>query len=251
MRLGRDAHPLAAINSERCRDRISVIFDGVDTTELAPDPAIRMRPNNVPLTPANEVITFANRHLEPYRGFHVFMRALPRLLRERPHAHVLIAGGDGTGYGPPPRAGGTWREVLLAEVGGDLDRSRVHFLGRLPYATFVALLQLSSVHVYLTYPFVLSWSMIEAMSCGCAVVGSATPPVQEVISDGQNGLLVDFFDSNQLVDAIHRVLDHPNRMQAMRAAARQTVVERYDLTTVCLPRRVDLVEQLAASKRSR
>ena len=135
---------------------------------------------------------------------------------------------------------------MLAEVGGDLDRSRVHFLGRVPYATFVALLQVSSVHVYLTYPFVLSWSMIEAMSCGCAVVGSATPPVQEVISDGDNGLLVDFFEPDQIVDAVHRVLDHPDRMQAMRAAARRTAVERYDLKTVCLPRHVDLIERLAA-----
>ena len=196
------------------------------------------------------MITFVSRRLEPYRGFHVFMRALPRLLRERPQAHVLIVGGDEAGYGQPPPGGGTWREVLWAEVGGVLDRSRVHFLGRVPYAEFVALLQLSSVHVYLTYPFVLSWSMIEAMACGCAVVASATPPVLEVIEDGGNGLLVDFFDTDRIVDAVSRVLDHPDRMRAMRAAARRTAIERYDFATVCLPRHVELIERIAARRLS-
>jgi len=118
-----------------------------------------------------------------------------------------------------------------------------------PYGKFVALLQLSSVHVYLTYPFVLSWSMIEAMSCGCAVVGSATPPVLEVIKDGENGLLVDFFDSDGIVDAVNRVLDHPDRMQAMRAAARRTSLERYDLATVCLPRHAELIDRIASRVR--
>jgi glycosyltransferase involved in cell wall biosynthesis len=233
---------------ERCRDRISVIFDGVDTNALIPNSQIRVHLKQLQLTRANDVITFVNRNLEPYRGFHVFMRCLPRLLRERPQAHVLIVGGDEVGYGPTPQTGETWRDVLLAEVGSALDPSRVHFLGPVSYGEFIALLQLSSVHVYLTYPFVLSWSMIEAMSCGCAVVGSATPPVQEVIEDGENGLLVDFFDSDGIVDAVGRVLDHPDRMQAMRAAARRTAVERYDLATVCLPRHIALIERIAARR---
>jgi glycosyltransferase involved in cell wall biosynthesis len=135
---------------------------------------------------------------------------------------------------------------MLEEVGGALDQSRVHFLGRLPYSKFVGMLQLSSVHVYLTYPFVLSWSLIEAMSAGCLAVGSATAPVQEVIEDGVNGLLVDFFAPDRIVDAIHRVLDHRTRMQGLRDAARRTVVDRYDLATVCLPRQVELVERVAA-----
>jgi len=233
---------------QHCRDRISIIFDGIDTNALAPNPQIRVQVKEVELTRANEVVTFVNRNLEPYRGFHVFMRCLPRLLRERPQAHVLIVGGDEIGYGPPPHDGSSWREVLLEEIGGALDLSRVHFLGRVPYEKFVAVLQLSSVHVYLTYPFVLSWSMIEAMSCGCAVIGSATPPVLEVIEDGENGLLVDFFNGDSIVDAISRVLDHPDRMQAMRTAARRTTVERYDLATVCLPRHVELIERIAARR---
>jgi glycosyltransferase involved in cell wall biosynthesis len=231
---------------QRCRERISIIFDGIDTNMLIPNSRVRMRVNETRLTRANEVITFVNRNLEPYRGFHIFMRCLPRLLRERPQAHIVIIGADGIGYGPPPQLGETWREVMLAEVGDALDHSRVHFLGRVPYSKFVALLQLSSVHVYLTYPFVLSWSMVEAMSCGCIVVGSATPPVMEVIEDKENGLLVDFFDDDGVVDALNRVLDHPNRMQAMRIAARRTSVERYDLATVCLPRHVELIHRIAA-----
>ena len=229
-----------------CRERISIIFDGIDTNMLIPNSQIRMLVNETRLTRANEVITFVNRNLEPYRGFHIFMRCLPRLLRERPQAHVVIIGADGIGYGPPPQLGKTWREVMLAEVGDALDPSRVHFLGRVPYSKFVALMQLSSVHVYLTYPFVLSWSMVEAMSCGCIIVGSATAPVMEVIEDKENGLLVDFFDDDGVVDALNRVLDHPNRMQAMRIAARRTSVERYDLATVCLPRHAELIHRIAA-----
>jgi glycosyltransferase involved in cell wall biosynthesis len=229
-----------------CRERISIIFDGIDTNMLIPNSQIRMRVNETRLTRANEVITFVNRNLEPYRGFHIFMRCLPRLLRERPQAHVVIIGADGIGYGPPPQLGKTWREVMLAEVGDALDPSRVHFLGRVPYSKFVALMQLSSVHVYLTYPFVLSWSMVEAMSCGCIIVGSATAPVMEVIEDKENGLLVDFFDDDGVVDALNLVFDHPNRMQAMRIAARRTSVERYDLATVCLPRHAELIHRIAA-----
>ena len=231
-----------------CRKRISVVFDGVDTSLLTPNSQTRLRIDGSELTRDHEIITFANRNFEPYRGFHIFMRCLPRLLRERPQAHVLLIGGDDFGYGPPPRAGKTWREVLLEEVDSALDHSRVHFLGHVPYGEFVALLQLSSVHVYLTYPFVLSWSMIEAMSCGCAVVGSATPPVMEVIKDGENGLLVDFFDRDGLVNAVSRVLDHADRMQAMRDAARRTAVERYDLASVCLPRHAELAHRIAARR---
>jgi glycosyltransferase involved in cell wall biosynthesis len=233
---------------QRCQERISIIFDGVDTNVLTPNARTRIRIDKTELTQENEIITFANRNFEPYRGFHVFMRCLPRLLRERPQAHVLLIGGDGIGYGPPPHAGQSWREALLAEVGGALDRCRVHFLGRVPYGEFVALLQLSSVHVYLTYPFVLSWSLIEAMACGCAIVGSATPPVREVIKDGENGLLVEFFDSDGIVDAVNRVLDQPDRMQAMRAAARRTAVEHYDLATVCLPLHAELIHRMAAQR---
>jgi glycosyltransferase involved in cell wall biosynthesis len=161
------------------------------------------------------------------------MRALPRLQALRPRAHVLIVGGDGVSYGNPPPGGGSYRESLLAELAGRIDLSRVHFVGWVPYPTLRTVYQVSSAHVYLTYPFILSWSLLEAMSCGCAIVGSATAPVEEVIGHGDNGRLVDFFDSTGLAEEIASVLDADT--SAMRERARETVLERYDLTRVCLP----------------
>lgn len=223
--------------------KISVIHDGIDTDALRPRPDITATlPDGATLTARDEVITFINRNLEPYRGFHVFMRALPEIQRRRPSAHVLIIGGTETSYGRRPPGGRSWKDVMLEEVGHGLDLSRVHFLGNVAYPTFVGLMQLSAAHVYLTYPFVLSWSMLEAMSCGALVIGSATPPVMEVIEDGHNGLLVDFFDQRGLADAVDRVLDHPDRMTEVRARARRTVVERYDLKRICLPRHLALIE---------
>jgi glycosyltransferase involved in cell wall biosynthesis len=137
---------------------------------------------------------------------------------------------------------------MMDELGERLDMSRVHFLGRVPYADFIGLMRLSSVHVYLTYPFVLSWSLLEAMACGCAVVASTVSPVREVIQDSKNGLLVDFFDQTALCTAIDRVLDHPDRMKKMREAARKTVVERYDLATVTLPRQLALVQAVTEGR---
>lgn len=227
------------------RSRLSVIHDGIDTDAVHPDPnATLTLPSGATLRHGDEVITYATRNLEPYRGFHVFMRALPEVLRRRPRAQVLIAGADEVSYGHPLPPNETYRAKLLNEVGPRLDMARVHFLGRLPYERYLRVLQVSAVHVYLTYPFVLSWSMLEAMAAGCAVVGSATPPVAEVIEDGRNGLLVDFFDQRGLADRIDAVLDHADGMATLRAAARQTIVERYDLKRVCLPRYLELIHTL-------
>ena len=225
------------------RHKVSVIFDGIDTTVAAPDPraVIQLKRDGLRLTQADEVITFVNRNLEPYRGFHVFMRALPEILRQRPNAHCLIVGRDEVSYGSPPKGGGTWRKVLLAEVGAQLPMERVHFLGRLAYQDYLRVLQISSCHVYLTYPFVLSWSCLEAMSVGCVVVASNTGPVQEVIEHGVNGLLSDFFDVAALSSQVIDVLAQPGSYQAMGKQARQTVIERYDLKTNCLARQVDLI----------
>ena len=148
-----------------------------------------------------ELITYVARNLEPYRGFHVFMRAIPEIQKRRPKARIVIVGGDEVSYSPRLPPGQTYRQHLLREIEGKADLSRVHFTGRIPYADYLALLRRSSVHVYLTYPFVLSWSLLEAMSAGCLVVGSRTPPVEEVIRDGENGLLTDFFSTEQLASA--------------------------------------------------
>ncbi|ALG74719.1 glycosyl transferase family 1 [Azospirillum thiophilum] len=225
--------------------RISVIHEGVDTRTVTPDPQARLRlPCGRSLTAADEVVTYVARNLEPYRGFPEFMRALPGILRRRPAAQVVVIGGDEVSYGPPLAGAPCHRERLLAELGGRLDTGRVHFLGQVPYGTFLSALRVSSAHVYLTYPFVLSWSMLEAMAAGCTVVGSATPPVAEVVRDGENGRLVDFFDTAALTDAVVGVLGNADARAAFSAAARRTVVERYDLTTVTLPRYLDLLDTL-------
>jgi glycosyltransferase involved in cell wall biosynthesis len=201
------------------------------------------------LTPDDEVISYVARNLEPYRGFHVFMRALPEILRRRPRAHVVVAGSDGISYGEPPPRGRTYREMLLSELGDRLDMERVHFVGHLPYDVYLNLLQVSSVHVYLSYPFVLSWSFLEAMSAGCVVLASATAPVLEVLRDRENGLAVDFFAVACLCDRIDEVLEHPDRMQALRAAARATAVRDFDLKSNLLPRWLDLMGTLANGQR--
>lgn len=221
----------------------SVIFDGIDTRTVAPQPqaSIHLRRDKLTLTAADEVISFVNRNLEPYRGFHVFMRALPDMLKQRPRAHCLIVGEDDVSYGTPPKAGGTWREVMLAEVGHRLPMERVHFLGRLAYADYLRVLQISSCHVYLTYPFVLSWSCLEAMSTGRVVVASNTGPVQEVIEHGVNGLLFDFFDIEALVNQVVSVLAAPENYAHLGRQARETVLEKCDLQSRCLPQLLELL----------
>ena len=235
------------------RDRITVCHDGIDTETARPVPRARSRIDGMPeLTGADEVITFVNRNLEPYRGFHVFMRALPRLLKARPRAQVVIVGGDGTSYGARPPDGRSWKQVFTDEVRGqiaDRDWARVHFPGRIPYSRFIRLLQVSRVHVYLTYPFVPSWSLLEAMSCGAAVIASDTAPVREVIRDGETGLLVDFFDGPALVDTIGELAGNDARRAALGRAARRHIVETYDLKSICLPRQLDWISRLARIRR--
>jgi glycosyltransferase involved in cell wall biosynthesis len=222
-------------------DRISVIHDGVDVDRLRPDPAARLTlPDGRILTREDEVLTYVARNLEPYRGFHSFMRALPEVLRRRPEAQVVIVGGDGVSYGRPPGDGCTWRETLLAEIGPLPDR--VVFAGRLAYPDFLRLLQVSSVHCYLTYPFVLGWSALEAMAAGGFVVASDTAPVTEVIEDGRNGWLVDFHDTQALAARLSEALAARHWADPIRAAARETVVARYALAD-CLAAQYALLER--------
>jgi len=228
------------------RDRIEVIHDGIDTDLLRPDPGARLTlPSGAVLRAGDEVISFVNRNLEPYRGYHAFIRALPAVLAARPQAQVVIVGGDGVSYGPRPPEGASWKDIFLAEVRDRLDLSRVHFTGRIPYADFVALMQVTRVHCYLTVPFVLSWSLLEAMSAGAAIVASATPPVQEVITDGAEGRLVDFFDRPGLETALTDALARPGAWTPLRATARARARRDFDLRRVCLPRLIAYVEGLA------
>ncbi|RZU36852.1 glycosyltransferase involved in cell wall biosynthesis [Fluviicoccus keumensis] len=225
--------------------RIEVIHEGVDTELIRPDESAAWRlPNGQVLTRRDEVLTLVNRHMEPYRGFHVFMRALPAIQKARPNAVTLIVGDDQTGYGAAAPDGLTWRQAMLRELDGKLDLSRIHFLGPLPYPDFLRMLQVSRAHAYLTYPFVLSWSMLEAMASGCTLLASATPPVTEVVRHGENGLLFDFFDQDALAAQAIEVLAKPEAFAGIREGARHTAVTRYDQKTVTLPAQVAFAERL-------
>ena len=233
------------------RSRISTLHEGVDTHAIRPKPMARftLPGSKRVLTRRDEVVTFVSRNLEPYRGFHVFMRALPQLLRRRKNARIVIVGGDGVSYGAPPPPTSSFREMMLQELGAKLDLKRVHFVGMLAYAEYLKLLQVSAVHVYLTYPFVLSWSFIEAMASGCLIVASSTPPVLEVLEDGHNGLTVDFFSHKKLAGLIEAALERPDHMLDLRKAARQTAVAQFDLHRVVLPQWHALFDDLVRERR--
>lgn len=226
------------------QSKLEVVHEGIDTDLVRPDAtaSLSLTDNGRTFSAGDEVVTYVARNLEPYRGFPSFMRSLPRILSARPKAQVLIVGGDEVSYGAPLADGKTYRQQLLDELGDSLDTNRVHFLGKVPYPTFLKVLQVSRAHVYLTYPFVLSWSMLEAMAAGCLVVGSRTAPVEEGICDQENGLLVDFFKPEEIADKVVSALSEPEAFRNLRENARQTVVEHYDLKRVCLPAQLRLIE---------
>lgn len=233
---------------EPFRSKIAVVHDGIDTQALTPNSQIGLTINkNTSLTKKDSVLTFVNRNLEPYRGYHIFMRALPEILKRYPHTHVMIVGGDGTSYGAKPKGGATWRDIFANEVRpciSDDKWERVHFLGNIPYNIFIALLQLSTVHVYLTYPFVLSWSLLEAMSIGCAIVASNTSPVREAIQHDKTGRLVDFFNIKGIAEEVCSLLDSPSSRERLGKNARFFAQNNYDLKSICLPRQLEWVTSL-------
>lgn len=234
------------------RSRITIVHDGIDTDKLAPNSksTITLR-SGLTLTRDSEIVTFLSRNLEPYRGYHILMRALPRLLEQRPNLRVIIVGGDGVSYGSEPETKNgvkqSWKNLVIDEVKESIkpeDWSRIHFVGKVPYDTYTRLIQISSVHIYLTYPFVLSWSLLEAMSMGAAIVASGTKPVLEYIKDGENGLLFDFFDVDALTDLTIKLLQDPSERSRLGMNARKSVVSKLDLKTICLPHQIDWVENI-------
>ncbi|WP_028953436.1 glycosyltransferase family 4 protein [Synechococcus sp. CC9616] len=229
------------------RQRISVIHDGVDTERAKPNtsPDPLTLPDGTVLEAGQPIVTFVNRRLEPYRGCHTFIRAIPLLQEQCPEARIVIVGETkGVSYGAACEEG-EWGDRFLAEIDGRYDPSKVHFTGTLPYASFIPLLQLSACHVYLTYPFVMSWSLLEAMACGCAVVGSDTAPVREAIRHGENGLLVDFFSSGDLATAVAELLRDRERARVFGEAARETVQRTYELNA-CVSRHLALINLVAS-----
>lgn len=239
-------HFQASTLPQALQQKITVVHDGIDTQALQPNANVELRLNNsLVLNKHSEIITFVNRNLEPMRGYHIFMRALPEILRQRPNARVIIVGGDDVSYGSKPPAGTTWKNLFLKEVRDQLDMSRVHFVGKIAYPNFIKLLQISTVHMYLTYPFVLSWSLLEAMSLGCAIVASNTAPVKEAITHNETGRLADFFDKEDLVAQVVDLLQNPTDRERLGKAAREYAIQHYDLQTVCLPKQLEWVERLA------
>lgn len=221
------------------RDKISVVHEGIETDLLRPNEQVMLKiGDKVEVRKGDPIITFVNRNLEPYRGYHVFMRSLPQVLKAHPSARVLIIGGDEVSYGAAPPDGRSWKDIYLDEVRPKLaanDFNRIHFLGKLPYEQFVSVMQVSMVHVYLTYPFVLSWSLLEAMSIGCSIVASDTTPVREVIRDGRNGVTVDFFDTEALSHEVLDLLKNPDRRRDLATTARADIIASYDLKSICMP----------------
>ena len=201
-------------------------------------------PGGRTLSSEDEVVTYVSRGLEPLRGFPTAIRAIAELCKMRPKAQFVVVGRDRPAYGNPLADGQTHREQLTGELADKLDLDRVHFVGNVSYDTFLGILYVSSAHIYLSYPFILSWSMLEAMAAECLVFGSRTPPVEEVIVDGHNGVLVDFHDPFALATKVADALEHPDRYRPLRQEARRTILERYDLHGICLPRQKALINSL-------
>jgi len=227
--------------------KTSVIHDGINTSWACPNPNANLQlRGGLNFSASDEVITIVNRTFEPYRGIHVVLEALPAVLNACPRAHVLLVGQDTpkVSYGAQRTDERGWLTALRDELGDQLDWSRIHALGTVTHNTLRQIFRISSAHVYLTYPFVLSWSLLEAMSCGALVIGSSTAPVQEVIEHEINGLLVPFEDREELARQLIEVLRKPDKYSALRNAARATVIKRFELSE-CLKRQIALLDALA------
>lgn len=225
--------------------KIETLHDGINCRVCQPNSeACVTLSDGRQLTRSDQVVTYVSRNLEPARGFPEFMRSVEMLLAVNKDVEILIIGGEETSYSPGHSSGKSWRDVLIDEM--EIDLSRVHFLGKVPYATYLSVIQVSSAHIYFTVPYVLSWSVLEAMACGSLVIASRTEPVTEVISHGLNGLLCDFFDPSALVDQIHASLKNPRDFDAIRTNARATILDRYSLDR-CLPGQIELAENLGTA----
>lgn len=223
-------------------DKIKVIHDGVDTEVCKPDAnaTFFIPDKNSTLTAKDEVITYATRGMEPYRGFPQVMEAIEKLQKLRPNAHFVIGGEDRVCYGEK-LSHGSYKQMMLKKL--NLDMNRIHFVGGLTFNDYLKILQISSVHIYSTMPFVLSWSILEAMACECCVVASRTAPVLEVMKDNKSGLLFDFYNVDELVKKVEFALNNPAKSTEIRKTARQTVLDKYELKS-CMAKQLEYMQSL-------
>ncbi|WP_299143773.1 glycosyltransferase family 4 protein [uncultured Tateyamaria sp.] len=227
-------------------DKIYVCHDGIRTDKLKPNKKAKVTLGRIgrALTAKDEIVTFMARNLETTRGYHQFMRALPHIQKARPNARILVVGGNDVSYGGKSKHPGGLRGQMEAEVGHLLDWDRLHFLGQVPYESYQSIIQISTCHIYLTMPFVLSWSLLESMSMQATIVASDVAPVREAMTHGETGLLVDFFDPEAIAAQVVDVLAEPRKYAHIGPAARQHVVDTYDFETVCLPEHIRQINAL-------
>ena len=229
------------------RERIEVLHDGVDTEFFRPRELAPASLGVAGLPADSELVVYATRGLEAYRGFPQFMEAVALLQPRRPRLHALVLGEDRTFYGRPPADGRGWREIMLERLPA-LDRARVHFLGTLARDAYAAVLAAAHAHVYRTVPFVPSWSLVDAMASGAAIVGSDTAPVREFVADGETGLLAELRDPAAIAAAVARLLDDRALARRLGAAARAAVEREWALARL-LPRRIALLREIARPNR--
>lgn len=229
------------------RERIKILHEGIDLSRARANPQAKVTlADGRVLDRSTPVITFINRNFERLRGFHIFMRALPAFLDAVPEAQVIAIGADGTGYGGARKDGKTWRQAMYDELGARLDRQRVHFVGHVDHARMIDILSIGAAHVYYTYPFTLSWSLVEAMACECLILASDTAPVRDAIRPEENGVLLDFFDVDALSRAMIDAVRNPERYREMRRRARAAALSHFDRETVGVPGWLAMIDEVLA-----
>ena len=227
---------------EEFQSKLTTAHDGIDTNYWRPatsGSAIQRIRESLEIPNNMKVVTYVTRGFESMRGFDIFMKFAKRLCDSRVDVVVLVVGSDHVCYGADRQItdGLSFKDWVLQQ--DDYDLNRIRFLGHVPSDTVRDVYQISDLHVYLTAPFIVSWSPLEAMSSGCLMLGSDTQPVQEVVGHGENGLLSDFFDVDRMVDQARCCLDEPHTFRPLRAAARQTIKQRFSLEA-CLPKLMEL-----------
>ena len=236
--------------------KIRTIFDGVDRSIYhGYDGTLRPPVNDrgvrtiagIEVPADTRVVTYVSRGFESMRGFDIFMKAAKIICDREPNVIFLVIGTDRIAYGGDESytAGKSFKEWVLGQDKYDLDR--IKFIGRLPMDELGRTLAASDLHIYLTVPFVLSWSMMDAMSCGAVVLASDTSPVKEMIRDGENGLLADFFNPEAFADKACEVLRDPDAFRHVGQAAERMITEQYSLDAV-LPQMLQLYEDAANTR---